>query len=356
MKSLLCAFLLCSVAALSQVSRPTISTVSVDPSGPAPCALPWIYSTASGTGWYPGKPVNGICTWTQMTAGGAFLPLDGGTLTGGLGGTAAQFSGAIVTLDEADVEGAQQTFRLNRWMTGSGWRFSAGLNTDPESGSNAGSNWCMFNYSDSSAVLGTPFCVTRATGLATFSTRPVFGTATPWDSANFNPSQYLPLTGGTLSGNLTANNITAQFSVVSNGFMTTGMLEAVGTGGTNSGISDASTLTAAGPTVLGNTSSSSETFLGNVSVGRSDIASALSVFGTVTATAPITAPSATLNSGVQVGITTGNALPACSNANDGLELVVADADNPTYLAAYKSGGTTIAPVICNAASGSWITY
>ena len=51
-------------------------------------------------------------------------------------------------------------------------------------------------------------------------------------------------------------------------------------------------------------------------------------------------------------------LPACGSKSRGEQAVVADAANPAYLAAYKSGGAITAPVICsyNGQSYSWLTH
>jgi hypothetical protein len=56
--------------------------------------------------------------------------------------------------------------------------------SDPESGSNAGSSLIFNAYDDTGALLSKPLSIARATGVATFTQRPVFGSATPWDSAN----------------------------------------------------------------------------------------------------------------------------------------------------------------------------
>jgi hypothetical protein len=54
----------------------------------------------------------------------------------------------------------------------------------------------------------------------------------------------------------------------------------------------------------------------------------------------------------------GTALPACESTSNGEQAVVSDAANPAYMAAYKSGGTITAPVICsyNGKSYSWLTH
>jgi hypothetical protein len=47
----------------------------------------------------------------------------------------------------------------------------------------------------------------QVNGPAKFSQRPAFGAATPWDSANLDPSGYMPRTGGTFTGALGTTNV-----------------------------------------------------------------------------------------------------------------------------------------------------
>jgi hypothetical protein len=51
-----------------------------------------------------------------------------------------------------------------------------------------------------------------------------------------------------------------------------------------------------------------------------------------------------------------NALPACNSTSSGLEMIVYDANNPTYLGALVGGGGTFAPVVCRGSISTWITY
>ena len=55
-----------------------------------------------------------------------------------------------------------------------------------ESGGNAGSDFNLLARSDSGTALSTPLSIVRSTGVASFAQRPVFNSATPWDSANLN--------------------------------------------------------------------------------------------------------------------------------------------------------------------------
>lgn len=50
----------------------------------------------------------------------------------------------------------------------------------------------------------------------------------------------------------------------------------------------------------------------------------------------------------------GTPLPSCVSGLKGYETVVSDATSPTYLGTYTSGGSVVAPVMCNGTS--WITY
>src|SRR5574340_746128 len=180
---------------------------------------------------------------TQMSANNtlanAALPKAGGTLTGPLAinQTASQFA---LTIGSAGVNGAgfkligDGTTTPSKYiraragllefvndannaivttMTDAGawsfaqrptfngatpWRF--GGTSDAETGGNAGTNWVLTSFNDAGAYLNTPVSVNRATGVATFSARPVFGAATPWDSANFTPGNYALLSGAAFTG------------------------------------------------------------------------------------------------------------------------------------------------------------
>lgn len=89
-------------------------------------------------------------------------------------------------------------------------RWQIGSDNSSESGSNAGSNFGIFAYSDNGSVLSNPINILRSTGVTSFSARPVFAGATPWDSANFNPA--LNTGDETLNGNVTMIPATAATS------------------------------------------------------------------------------------------------------------------------------------------------
>jgi hypothetical protein len=330
------------------------------------------FSTPDGGYCFGASSVSGppvICLWSDNATNVHFgdatksdpstiaLTLAGLNLTGALTGASATFSDALVSNLESDVSGPAGNFRLNRWETSGSWRFALGLNTTAETGNNVGSDLCLFNYSDSASVLGTPLCVTRSTGVATFSTRPVFGTATPWDSANLNPSTLLPVTGGTLTGNLTVPNVTVGFGVTAGAFLSAPLIQATGTG-SNSGIFSAAGLTANGPIALGNSSTSQTTILGNVNVGSGTDTGSISVLGPITSNGTIAAALGTFTNGIAMTPhdAAGNPLPPCTSTSSISILVVVDALNPIDWGAYQGGGTNLRPVICNPANQTWVTF
>ena len=122
----------------------------------------WIAKGSVPAGAFAAAQWNQVATYT----GGTFASL---ILNGPAGTNRSLFS---------------QTAGVNRWELQ-----LAGLTS--ESGSNAGSDFSIYRYNDAGAVIDAPFAITRSTGRATFSLDP------------FGPSGgYLPLIGGTLSGNL----------------------------------------------------------------------------------------------------------------------------------------------------------
>lgn len=109
---------------------------------------------------------------------------------------------AALYLSSAATSSAQLTLRTassNRWVL----QRTSGT----ESGSNIGSDFSIVRYDDSGAVLGNPLTISRSTGVTTFAARPVFGAATPWDSANFDPATKASLSGGTFTGGVELQNV-----------------------------------------------------------------------------------------------------------------------------------------------------
>ena len=155
-----------------------------------------------------------LCDGTNVYAEfltGAYLPLAGGTLTGGLTGTTASFSGAVTgasytggaisgttgtfsgavsatsygavsattgsfssTLNvsgvttltnTASITGAAGTFRGVNFQTAGVARWGMGANSTSESGSNAGSDFYINRLTDAGAAIDTVLGINRATGL-----------------------------------------------------------------------------------------------------------------------------------------------------------------------------------------------
>lgn len=96
------------------------------------------------------------------------------------------------------------------------WQF--GVDSSSESGNNAGSKFAIKRFDDAGSVIDSPLVVDRKSGIATLAYRPLFGTAIPWDDANFDPATKANLVGkNTFSGD--ASPIKVQ-NVPGEGFVT----------------------------------------------------------------------------------------------------------------------------------------
>src|SRR5574340_21938 len=134
---------------------------------------------------------NGATPWDSANfTPSNYLPLAGGTMTGSL-----TLSSNPLLLNAPSA--AERYFYI---QTNGATRWRFGGTSDAETGGNAGTNWVLTSFNDAGAYLNTPVSVNRATGVATFSARPVFGAATPWDSANFTPGNYALLSGAAFTG------------------------------------------------------------------------------------------------------------------------------------------------------------
>ena len=169
----------------------------------------------SGAVYLPGDPTaNNQAANKQYTdgviarAGGPFLPIIGGTLSGNLG-----LNGAwpTITLDTVSGEARQimgATGGSPRWL------IRLGDNTS-EAGNNTGSDFNLWRYADNGSDAWMAFYIYRQTGDAQFwgtivvgndPTQPLaVATKQYVDSVRtLVTGSYLPLVGGTLSGLLTA--------------------------------------------------------------------------------------------------------------------------------------------------------
>jgi hypothetical protein len=101
---------------------------------------------------------------------GPFLPLSGGTLSGAAtlsaGATIGSNAFAGVPLV---INGVVAAPRQARWQTAGVTRWALGMSSDTEPGANLGANLSFSAFSDAGANIGTPFALSRATGLLTLT-------------------------------------------------------------------------------------------------------------------------------------------------------------------------------------------
>ena len=113
------------------------------------------------------------------------------------------------------IDGPQGTQRsvLGTTAGAARWGVFVGEAT-AETGGNSGSHFFIARYNDAGTYIDNPFFINRATGVITFNGPVSFSTALP----------YLPLIGGSLSGELygtgisVSGNITANGGIITNGF------------------------------------------------------------------------------------------------------------------------------------------
>ena len=131
--------------------------------------LPLVGGTMTGELVLHADPVNPLDAATKeyvdtaVTAGGPFLPLTGGTITGNLN---LASSNPVINFNKPSGSGgtlaylAGETNGVTRWVIEPN-------NPDAETGNNAGANFAILNFSDSGVQLGTPLFINRATGQVT---------------------------------------------------------------------------------------------------------------------------------------------------------------------------------------------
>ena len=92
------------------------------------------------------------------------------SLSGGLTGTTASFSGNVGTTAGALViSGAASTGRGLLYETAGTNRWDLFANATPESGADVGSDFVVARYNDAGTLIDSPLVITRSTGLATFA-------------------------------------------------------------------------------------------------------------------------------------------------------------------------------------------
>jgi hypothetical protein len=135
--------------------------------------------------------------------------ISGGSIDNATVGASAASSGIFTTLQAItsvtiglttgganllNVYAAAGNARLMQYFSGANLRWAHGANNASESGSNAGSAWELYAYSDASAYLSTPISVARATGRVTLSDSLQIGggSGPTWTSGAGAPSSSQP--------------------------------------------------------------------------------------------------------------------------------------------------------------------
>lgn len=150
-------------------------------------------------------PAQWVNSRIPAIGGGLYLPLTGGTLTGQLNSQAilpstdlnrtlgdATHRWVQIWTSDGVISNAAGTNRTLSFLSGGLSRWGINVGSGAESGGNAGSNLNFLRFGDDGIQIDTPFSINRATGVANFTTTPTFTTG-----------GFLPLTGGTLTGDLT---------------------------------------------------------------------------------------------------------------------------------------------------------
>jgi len=110
--------------------------------------------------------------WNTIAPLGAqLLPIAGGSLTGNLAAPGILITGAAGT----DRALSYQTSGVQRWVVDT--------NGSTETGSNNGSDFVVYRYSDAGSYLATPFYCVRSNGSCGFEVAPAFPTPTVADNS-----------------------------------------------------------------------------------------------------------------------------------------------------------------------------
>lgn len=215
----------------------TLSLADVTGAGGAPINAPAFTGGASvsgqlvlNNGGTTGTPLPGdnstqiANTAFVQNALGLYLPLTGGTVTGALivnGGstfnnpltlTSQTSNSSILTLVKmtnsiASIIQGNRASNLQRWVINI-------CNSDPESSGNVGTNFQIGRFADAGAFIDFPITISRQTGIVAFSQSPTAPSPPPGDNSNSlattafvdaavsGGGSFLPITGGTLTGQL----------------------------------------------------------------------------------------------------------------------------------------------------------
>lgn len=196
MKKTLAAILALGAALLAQAAT-TVPPQLINPAG-STAGQAIVSNGPSSAPTWKAVPLSGVTGVLPIANGGTNASTAAAALSnlGGAALTGATFTGDVSITNA----GAGDRFlSLSRAAGNSGGiyfqtsgvrRWAIFANTATESGADAGSNLLINSYTDAGSVKQAGvISIARSTGVATFSARPVFGSATPWDSANLaNPA------------------------------------------------------------------------------------------------------------------------------------------------------------------------
>ncbi|WP_052391880.1 phage tail protein [Paraburkholderia bannensis] len=159
----------------------------------------YFFGNANEAGWY--SPTKGKWAWNFAQSNlivGTYPVWHSGNLPSPVQTSGANFTGNIkapvVTVDNAAAWGTL-------WFNNNGkGRWTISKNGDTEQGGNAGSNLEIRAIADDGTGQTTALSINRSNAITTFAKRPIFGTATPWDTANLSPLDVN--NGGTMKGDV----------------------------------------------------------------------------------------------------------------------------------------------------------
>lgn len=145
----------------------------------------------------PGESVvmdtDGVHTWTVLmrgrtnsdneTVNGNCTVNGNETIVGALTASSGMFKGATT------IDGSATINNVLAFTKNGSQRFNLFNTTDPESGSNAGSNIILNAFSDTGTFIGNVCTIVRSSQQIQMNQRPTFAGKTPWDNGNLvNPA------------------------------------------------------------------------------------------------------------------------------------------------------------------------
>ncbi len=152
-----------------------------------------------------GDPTEAV-EYTPKSYVDGFMPRSGGS-----------FSGPITVSESLKVDGVAETYRYLFITTGGVNRWGWFANSEPEDGGDAGSNMVFASFADDGSQKDIIFSVMREHGIISFPKIPSTTGGNPSDDNQLARKayvdQFLPLAGGTLSGDLVIQKIQPIFNL-----------------------------------------------------------------------------------------------------------------------------------------------